>query len=1094
LGYVLPNYDSIVVLFPNMADGGRITYGGLGTIGGQHVWLHNTISTRIWGHELGHNLGAGHSAFWEPTDPWAVIGPADAGIWYEYGNPVDLMGGADLAGGDFSAYWKRELGWLPDGTQVIPVDAGGSYDLYAVDQGAAAADRVYALRVPRQPGQDYWLEHRAASGIPGIDHGLVFQWRDANLGPNPALLDLTPQSRPGDYRADLQDAALPIARTYSDWEAQLHITPLVRHTTAEGDYLTVVIQRGPFPGNLPPSASLALSSENVSVGQPLTLTATAGSVDGDLTVIAWDFGDGTLADTLLDVQHVWTEPGQYPVRLAVSDTKGGLTELMAVVHVGPRSLLAVAQPERTRVVHADTAQDQVEPAVASDGQNRLVVVWQSDEPGGTGIYGRRLLADGTAVGEPFVVPSTTGGDRRNPAVVMSADGDFVVVWQGTGAEGTSEIYARRFRWDGGPVGDEFRVNTETFGTQQDPAVSLARDTGDVVVAWSSNVIGRHVRYRRYAADGTAQDAQEQVAAGGRHFSAVDVAQGPGGDFVLAWDNDTRVEGGDDLEGLAVFAQRFGGDGSPATGVLQVHPATAGDQQRPRVAMDGQGGFAVVWESAGQDGDGLGVFLRNFAADGSAVAPVQQVNQTTAADQSSPALAIDALGRRIVSWRDGRENYVSSSDGHLAQRLLAADGTPLTPESRVLGVQTDFFSGPDVAAVAGSDGFVLVNPEHQDADGVDVRARYFLLVSPPWAVADQVRTPQGQAVLVDALANDLSPHGGPLQLTVVLPPGAGTVVVEDNGTPLNPRDDRFRYTPPSAAFRGTVGFAYQLTDAAGAAGLGIVTIQVGLDTGPEGDADGDGVSDAVEAAAPNGGDGNADGIPDSQQAGVASLPNAVDGGYLTVSVPAGLELRNVASLDPATLPGAPSSVDFPLGAFRIEIAGLSPGQSQAATLRWHSAAGINTAYRLAPGGDPPGDWSLWLYQSVAAVGSQIYADRIVAHWVDGAPGDEDGIVDGAVLAVVAPAITFRPWQNPVLPQDVDGDGEAKPLDVLMLINEINRNQSRVLPASPGANEVLPPFWDVDGDGQLAPADVLNVINYLNRPERKMVAQIDSPVTD
>ncbi|MBS0570168.1 MAG: hypothetical protein JSS28_06150 [Proteobacteria bacterium] len=44
-----------------------------------------------------------------------------------------------------------------------------------------------------------------------------------------------------------------------------------------------------------------------------------------------------------------------------------------------------------------------------------------------------------------------------------------------------------------------------------------------------------------------------------------------------------------------------------------------------------------------------------------------------------------------------------------------------------------------------------------------------------------------------------------------------------------------------------------------------------------DADGDGVPDAVENAAPNGGDGNANGIPDDEESNVGSLTSAVAGG-------------------------------------------------------------------------------------------------------------------------------------------------------------------------------------------------------------------------
>lgn len=70
----------------------------------------------------------------------------------------------------------------------------------------------------------------------------------------------------------------------------------------------------------------------------------------------------------------------------------------------------------------------------------------------------------------------------------------------------------------------------------------------------------------------------------------------------------------------------------------------------------------------------------------------------------------------------------------------------------------------------------------------------------------------------------------------------------------------------------------------------------------------------------------------------------------------------------------------------------------------------------------------------------------------------------------------PWRNPNIQEDVSGDGNVIPLDVLILVNEINQGGQRPLSGSP-TNP--PPYLDVDGDRTLGPLDVLMVINYLNR---------------
>ena len=76
------------------------------------------------------------------------------------------------------------------------------------------------------------------------------------------------------------------------------------------------------------------------------------------------------------------------------------------------------------------------------------------------------------------------------------------------------------------------------------------------------------------------------------------------------------------------------------------------------------------------------------------------------------------------------------------------------------------------------------------------------------------------------------------------------------------------------------------------------------------------------------------------------------------------------------------------------------------------------------------------------------------------------------------------QNPLLPGDVDGNGVITPLDVLLLLNQINGGGGPLTPVQPG---VPVRYFDVTGDARLSASDVLDVINFLN-------AQSDGRVGD
>lgn len=67
-----------------------------------------------------------------------------------------------------------------------------------------------------------------------------------------------------------------------------------------------------------------------------------------------------------------------------------------------------------------------------------------------------------------------------------------------------------------------------------------------------------------------------------------------------------------------------------------------------------------------------------------------------------------------------------------------------------------------------------------------------------------------------------------------------------------------------------------------------------------------------------------------------------------------------------------------------------------------------------------------------------------------------------------------WQNLRDRLDVNSDSIVSPVDVLIVINEINQNGSHPLGPPPQG----PPFLDVNADGEVSPLDALIVINFLN----------------
>ncbi len=78
---------------------------------------------------------------------------------------------------------------------------------------------------------------------------------------------------------------------------------------------------------------------------------------------------------------------------------------------------------------------------------------------------------------------------------------------------------------------------------------------------------------------------------------------------------------------------------------------------------------------------------------------------------------------------------------------------------------------------------------------------------------------------------------------------------------------------------------------------------------------------------------------------------------------------------------------------------------------------------------------------------------------------------------------RPYQNPRNLYDVNDDNKVTPLDALLIINDIARNKTRVLPSTHTDGQL---YVDVSGDETISALDALRVINEIARNKRGVVS--------
>lgn len=351
----------------------------------------------------------------------------------------------------------------------------------------------------------------------------------------------------------------------------------------------------------------------------------------------------------------------------------GLAAVLAVI--APAS---AAGPSSWVTVNSDSAGDQDSSSIAANRLGDVAVVWEDDrdatDPGddahsdvwvrmfrnGTPAYETKLSAGGTA---------GTAWRHLQPDVGLDDRGNAVVVWaEDPDGNGYDNITYRVLSPTGAVLGSG-RANASADGQQIHPRVAVDPDgaPGSATavafsVAWEDIQGTAAATVKAAGFTGTTTKAYEVTvnAAGGAHHDP-DVATSASGDAVVVWEEDTDNDGFSQI-GLVRLAKT---NGAVTLTRRSANSLGSGQQQqRPSVAADFNGDFAVAWES---DHTGTrGVWARSFAATGTAGPAEVEISSGIGA--GNPSVGIDDQRDAVVGWS------VAGTDPAVRARGLNPDGT------------------------------------------------------------------------------------------------------------------------------------------------------------------------------------------------------------------------------------------------------------------------------------------------------------------------------------------------------------------------------------------------------------------------------------
>ena len=334
----------------------------------------------------------------------------------------------------------------------------------------------------------------------------------------------------------------------------------------------------------------------------------SANIDGDSTGISLRGFEPDGAPATMELQanqHI--SGAQHDPELAYSGTSGVLTAVWTSngqvqgKDVFARLFDDSGTPASDEFqVNQTTTGDQDSPAVATVSDGDAVAVWSGDSGAGNDIYARAFDSTGQAVGNEFLVNSTTSGEQTAPRVLRLGDqnSSFIAAWLKTGGSGQSGVYARQFHKNGTPATSDkiLAGGSDILGFSID-----RHSSGVIAVCYHT---GSTVSCRKVTSQLAPEGNSFQVGATMTGRTAVVVR-----DINRIWVARERAAIDEINTGNGIVREEVDFQGTRLRVPILVNWHEPAPQLHPFMTRLDSDDIVVGWESDGQDGNGYGVYYR-----------------------------------------------------------------------------------------------------------------------------------------------------------------------------------------------------------------------------------------------------------------------------------------------------------------------------------------------------------------------------------------------------------------------------------------------------------------------------------------------------
>jgi len=254
----------------------------------------------------------------------------------------------------------------------------------------------------------------------------------------------------------------------------------------------------------------------------------------------------------------------------------------------------------------------VNPAVAyNPTSNQFLVVWVYGAPDQTQVIRGQLLAgDGTRIGPNFRISYSPGSPASPSVAYNSINEQYLVAWVDHRNDlSMSEVFGRRVKANGNPVGASFRISDtasrwDSYQSALDPVVTYNSTANQYLIAWEEyqhypDPLPSEVYAQRVKANGDLVGENIRISGGaatGNESRPAVTYNTTSNQYLVVW-QDTRHVPPEyiNARSISVYGQRVKANGDRAGWNFPIRAGTFRNHGSPSVSYNSSDNqFLVVW--------------------------------------------------------------------------------------------------------------------------------------------------------------------------------------------------------------------------------------------------------------------------------------------------------------------------------------------------------------------------------------------------------------------------------------------------------------------------------------------------------------------